>query len=159
VITEFRRADPARELRTLIAFDHKVFRKSDWFSAKQWRTYECYWMLVNGRKAGCCAFERHKDFQDDVREDGVDPPLRGSLHIVTSGILPRYQGKGFGTLMKAWQIAFARHHRFTRMVTCSRESNRPMIGLNRKFGFRTVRTTRAYYSDPVESAVVMERLL
>jgi ribosomal protein S18 acetylase RimI-like enzyme len=61
--------------------------------------------------------------------------------------------------MKAWQIAFARHHRFTRMVTCSRESNRPMIGLNRKFGFRTVRTTRAYYSDPVESAVVMERLL
>jgi hypothetical protein len=34
-----------------------------------------------------------------------------------------------------------------------------MIGLNRKFGFRTVRTTRAYYSGPVEAAVVMVKLL
>ena len=36
---------------------------------------------------------------------------------------------------------------------------RAMITLNENFGFRKVRTTRGYYSDPVESAVVMERLL
>jgi ribosomal protein S18 acetylase RimI-like enzyme len=158
VTTEFRRADPARELRSLIEFDHKVFRKSDWFSAEQWRAFESYWMLVDGRKAGCCALDRHRDFQDDLRGDGVDPPLRGSLHIVSTGILPKHQGKGLGTLMKAWQLSFARRHLFARIVTCSRKSNRPMIQLNRKFGFRTVRTTRGYYSGPVESAVVMERV-
>jgi ribosomal protein S18 acetylase RimI-like enzyme len=116
-------------------------------------------MLIDGRKIGCCALERHTDFQDDVREDGVDPARRGCLHIVSSGVLPKYRGQGFGTLMKAWQVAFARHHGFGRMVTCSRKSNRAMIQINRKFGFRIVRTTRGYYSDPVESAVVMERLL
>ena len=158
MIVEFRQADPAKELRSLVAFDHKVFPRSDWFSPSQWRAYESYWMLVDGRKAGCCAFERHTDFRDDLHEDGVDPPLRGCLHIVSSGILPRDQGKGFGILMKAWQVSFARHHGFVRMVTCSRKSNRAMIELNRKFGFRTVRTTRGYYSGPVESAVVMEWL-
>ena len=157
--TEFRRVDPKRELRSLIAFDHKTFRKSDWFSAEQWRTFESYWLLVDGRKTGCCAIDRHSDFQDDLRGDGIDPPMRGCLHIVSTGILPRYQGKGFGTLLKAWQVAFARHHGFARLVSCSRKSNRAMIDLNRKFGFRTVRTTRGYYSGPVESAVVMERLL
>jgi ribosomal protein S18 acetylase RimI-like enzyme len=159
VIVEFRRAHPAKEVRSLVAFDHKVFPRSDWFSTAQWRAYESYWMLVDGRKAGCCAFERHADFQDDLREDGVDPHLRGCLHIVSSGILPRDRGKGLGTLMKAWQVSFARHHRFVRMVTCSRRSNRAMIELNKNFGFRTVRTTRGYYSSPLESAVVMERLL
>lgn len=156
MIVEFRKVNLVRERRSLIAFDHKVFRKSDWFSTEQWRTYESYWMIVDGRKIGCCALERHTDFQDDVRDDGVDPQLRGCLHIVSTGILPKYQGKGFGTLMKAWQLSFALHHGFTRMVTCSRKSNRAMIDLNRKFGFRAVRTTRGYYRDPVESAVVME---
>ena len=152
---EFRRADPAQELRSLIGFDHKVFRKSDWFSTAEWRKYDTYWLIVDCRKVGCCAFELHADFQDD----DLETPLRGSLHVVTSGVLPKYQGKGFGTLMKAWQVAFARRHGFARMVTCSRKSNRAMIRLNLKFGFRTVRTTRGYYSGPVESAVVMERLL
>jgi ribosomal protein S18 acetylase RimI-like enzyme len=143
VIVEFRRTNPARELRNIIAFDHKVFRKSDWFSTEEWRSYESYWMLIDGRKIGCCAFERHPD----------------TLDVVSSGIHPRHQGKGFGTLMKAWQIAFARHHGFAGMVTCSRKSNQAMIALNRKFGFKKVRIRRAYYVDPVESAVVMEKLL
>jgi ribosomal protein S18 acetylase RimI-like enzyme len=31
-----------------------------------------------------------------------------------------------------------------------------MIALNERFGFRVIRTTPRYYSDPVESTVVME---
>jgi hypothetical protein len=31
-----------------------------------------------------------------------------------------------------------------------------MIVLNRKFGFKVIRTTRGYYYDPVEATVVME---
>ena len=43
-------------------------------------------MIIDSRKIGCCAFKRHVDFQDDLREDGGNPKLRGSLYIATTGI-------------------------------------------------------------------------
>jgi ribosomal protein S18 acetylase RimI-like enzyme len=116
-------------------------------------------MLIGGVKAGCCAFEKNVDFQDDLRPDGVNPPRKRSLYIGSTGILPKFQGQGLGSLMKAWEIAFARYHGFTRIVTNTRKGNLPMIRLNRKFGFQVIRTSPRYYSDPVESAVVMELLL
>jgi len=146
------------ELRRLAAFDRKVFA-SDHFPPSAWMEYECYWMLLDDRKIGCCAFEEHVDFQDDLRQDGVNPPLKASLYISTTGILPRYQGMGFGTLLKAWQIAYARYHGFSRIVTNTRKRNAAMIALNRKFHFRIVRTTPRYYDDPPDSTVVMELLV
>src|SRR5580700_1147124 len=104
--TEFRQAIIPDEIRSLVAFDHKAFEKypDDWFSAKEWRTLDAWWMLVDGRKIGCCAFEPHVDFQPDRREDEENPPLQGSLYIATTGILPKFQNQGFGGLMKRWQI-------------------------------------------------------
>ena len=113
-------------------------------------------MIVDGVRAGCCAFERHADFQEDLRGDGRNPRLRGSLYIASTGILPRLQGRGLGAVLKTWQIAYARCHGFTRILANTRKSNLRMIGLNRKFGFRVVRITRGYYHDPVEATVVME---
>ncbi len=151
---EFRRAEAPREVRSLMAFDRKVFGEADWFAAAQWREYESYWMLVDGRKAGCCAFERDRDFRHDLGEDDV--ARKGSLHITSSGISPEYQGQGFGTLMKAWQVAFGRRNGFTRMITTTRKSNARMIALNKKFGFRVLRVTSGYHRAPVEPTVVME---
>jgi ribosomal protein S18 acetylase RimI-like enzyme len=138
---EFRKAVLPGELRSLAAFDRKVFT-SDYFAASEWKEYECYWMLLDNRGIGCCAFE----------EDAG----KGSLYISTTGILPRYRGMGFGALMKSWQIAYARYHKFSRIVAHVRKRNRAMIALNRKFGCRIVRTTPRYYEDPPDSAVVME---
>ena len=157
--TEFRKADAQREMRSLMAFDRKVFRASDRFSADYWRTCESYWLLAGNTKIGCCAFQRHIDFQEDIREDGLNPRLKGSLYISTTGILPRYQRMGFGQLMKCWQIAYARFHGFSRIVTNTRKGNTGMIALNRKFGFETLRTTPGYYSSPTDSTVVMELVL
>ena len=157
--TEFRKAVLPQELRSLEAFDRKVFREADWFPADYWRMCESYWLLVDDMKAGCCAFQKHVDFQEDLRGDGFNPSLRGTLYISTTGILPKFQGQGFGQLLKAWQIAYARRHGFTRIVTNTRKRNRSMIALNRKFGFRTVRTAPRYYSDPTDAAVVMELVL
>ncbi|MDQ6735124.1 MAG: GNAT family N-acetyltransferase [Nitrospirota bacterium] len=113
-------------------------------------------MIIDRMKIGCCAFERHVDFQEDIREDGDNPALRGSLYIVSTGILPAFTRQGFGQLLKCWQISYARHHGFTRIVTNTRESNKLMIVLNEKFGFKTLRTTSDYYEDPFEPTVVME---
>ena len=156
---EFRKAILPDELRSLMAFDRKVFPIADLFDAGYWKKCEPYWMLVDGIKVGCCAFEKQVDFQEDISADGVNPRLKGSLYISTTGILPKFQGKGFGSLLKAWQVSYARYHGFTRIVTNSRRRNPRMIALNRKFGFRVVRTTPQYYSGPPDSTVVMELLL
>lgn len=145
--TEFRRAVLPAELRALQAFDRKVFRKSDLFPAEYWKVCEPYWLLIDGVKAGCCAFDKHTLH------------AKGTLYVTTTGILPRFQRRGLGQLMKQWQIAYARRHGFTRIVTTTRKSNTAMIALNRKFNFKTVRTLPRYYAEPTEPALVMELLL
>ena len=116
-------------------------------------------MLVDRKKVGCCAFERNVDFRQDLRADGRNPKLGGSLYIATTGILPEVQGQGLGTLLKSWQVAYARHNGFTRIVTNTRKSNRAMIRLNKNLGFKSIRTTANYYAEPAESTVVMELVL
>jgi ribosomal protein S18 acetylase RimI-like enzyme len=160
-VAEFRRARLPAELRSLCLFDRKAFHQcpGDWFDADMWLQYQCWWLLLNGRKIGCCAFEANVDFQQDRRDDGVNPKRRQSLYIASTGIHPAFRGKGFGSLMKSWQIAYARYHGFTRIVTNTRKSNLPIIRLNKKFGFKVIRTTAGYYFDPPEPTVVMERRL
>jgi ribosomal protein S18 acetylase RimI-like enzyme len=153
MITEFRQAVVPKELRSLAAFDHKVFKKPDWFPLGAWREYESWWMIVNRTKVGCCAFEHHVDFLEDIGE--ANSRREGSLYISSTGIAPRFHGMGFGTLLKAWQVAYARHHRFTRIVTNMRESNLAIIRLNQNFNFKVIRTTPGYYGDPREPTVVM----
>jgi ribosomal protein S18 acetylase RimI-like enzyme len=156
--TELRRAILPRELHSLVLFDHKAFHKypADWFDRDYWEACDPWWMIVNNRKVGCCAFEPNVDFQQDIRADGMNTRLRGSLYIVTTGILPVFQGQGFGRLLKSWQLSYARTYGFNRIVTNTRVSNRPMIGLNKRFGFKILRTTPGYYDQPREGTVVME---
>lgn len=129
----FKKAVLPGDRDALMAFDHTVFPKADAFRPGDWEQLESYWMVVDGERVGCCAFERNADFQDDP--GAAIPRLRGSLYIVSTGILTGHQRQGFGERFKRWQIAWARQHGFTRMVTNSRQSNRPMIRLNEKFGF------------------------
>ncbi|HYA16790.1 MAG TPA: GNAT family N-acetyltransferase [Bryobacteraceae bacterium] len=154
-LVEFRPARLPEDLRGLVAFDRKVF-PSDHFPASEWRRYESWWMLLDGRKIGCCAFEPHVDFTDDLDPAEPNQPRRNSLYIASTGILPRFQGQGFGQLLKAWEIAWAAHSGFNRIVTNTRQRNAAMIALNRKFGFRVLRTTPRYYRNPVDATVVME---
>lgn len=158
MIVEFRPACLPEDLRRLTAFDRKVF-PSDYFPAGEWRRYESWWMLLDGRRIACCAFEAHVDFTDDLRPAEPNQPRRKSLYIASTGILPRLQHQGLGQLLKAWEIAWARRNGFERIVTNTRQRNRAMIALNRKFGFRVLRTTPRYYRDPTEATVVLELLL
>jgi ribosomal protein S18 acetylase RimI-like enzyme len=154
--TEFRKVIISREIRKLLTFDQQVFPKSDRFSEQAWRKYESYWMIINGVTVGCCAFHAHMTFRRDISGDALDQPMRGSLYITTTGVLPKYQGLGLGRLLKSWQIAFARYHGFGRVVTNTRSRNSRMIALNKEFNFRIVRVTPGFYSRPTDAAVVME---
>lgn len=155
---EFRPAILPKELRSLVLFDHKAFAAypSDWFDSEHWLTYESWWLILNSRKVGCCALEHNVDFQGDAPDGIQNPKRKGSLYIASTAILPAFRGRGLGNLFKAWQIEYAHFHGFTRIVTNTRKSNKPMLRLNRKFGFKTIRTIQRYYIDPPESTVVME---
>ena len=157
--TEFRKAVLPRDLHALMAFDRATFLWSDLFPAAYWKTCESWWLLVGGIKVGCCAFQRNVDFQEDLNTQGTNPEVKGCLYIETTGILPKYQGRGLGRLMKSWQISYASWHGFTRIVTNTRKRNIPMIELNKRFGFEVIRTTPRYYRDPIDATVVMERTL
>jgi len=154
--TQFRKAVIPAESRSLVTFDHKVFGRADWFEHEDWQAYESWWMIIDNKKVGCCAFQLNVDFQGDIRDDGRNPPRRASLYVVSTGILPEYRSLGFGKVLKSWQISYALYHQFTRIVTNTRKSNKIMIGLNRRFGFKVLRTTSGYYEDPCEPTVVME---
>ncbi len=137
---EFRKVLLPSELPALMSFDRKIFPAADRFDAAYWQDVESWWMFVDGKKAGCCAFER-----------------RGkTLYLSTTGLLPPFQGRGLGALLKSWQIAYARYHGFRRLSAHCRKSNKRMIALNQEFGFRMVRTIRGYYTGPGDAAVLME---
>ncbi|MFN0104150.1 MAG: N-acetyltransferase family protein [Bryobacteraceae bacterium] len=141
---EFRLVEVEKELRRLRDFDRRVFPAADLFPASYWRECEVYWMVVDGRRVGCCALQAEAN---------------GVLAISSSGILPAWQGMGLGRVMKAWQVAYARGHGFRRMVTTTRAGNERMIQLNEAFGFRIVGTVAGYYVDPEEAGVEMELAL
>jgi ribosomal protein S18 acetylase RimI-like enzyme len=153
---EFRKAIIPDEIVELQAFDRKVFPKADLFTKQEWAAYEAYWMIVEGRKVGCCAFQRNVDFCEDVRKDHRNPRKDRSLYITTTGILPSFQDKGFGKILKVWEVAYAKFHGFNRIVTNSRMRNARIIGLNLSLGYRFIRITPRYYRGPNDATVVME---
>ncbi len=151
---EFLRANVAGELRSLMTFDKKVFGP-DAFDRAMWQEMDAWWMVVDGVKAGCAAFE------GDVGFDRHGEPVRekGTLYIATTGVLPRLQGRGLGRLMKAWQVAWAQSHKYRRIVTNHRASNAGIIAMNKAFGFRRIGRIKGYYSAPDEDAISMELVL
>jgi ribosomal protein S18 acetylase RimI-like enzyme len=153
---EFRKTVIPDEVPELLAFDRKIFPKDDLFGQDDWLKDESYWMLVNEARIGCCAFQPNRDFRDDVRKDGRNPARKGSLYITTTGIIPNMQGRGFGRLLKVWQIAYAKLHGFHRIVTNCRMRNAAIIGLNQSLGYRYLRATPRYYRGPDDATVVME---
>jgi GNAT superfamily N-acetyltransferase len=155
--TEFRRVDAQAEIANLLSFDREVFPAADRLDAGYWMELESYWVLIDGVTAGCCAFQQDVDFQEDI--DGVNPPTAGSLLLATAGVLPQFRRSGLGQMILCWEICYARHHGFRRMVGNMRAGNRAIIELTRKLGFHVIRTTPAYYSGPVDATVVIELVL
>jgi len=69
--TEFRRAIIPKEIRSLMIFDSKAFHEHQQTgSTRRLGSLGCLVDDCQHRKVGCCAFEPHVDFQEDIREDG-----------------------------------------------------------------------------------------
>jgi GNAT superfamily N-acetyltransferase len=154
MMLEFRKAVLPEEAAELWKLDVEIFGK-DAFEPEDWLGLESYWVVVDGRRAGCAAFIHDVEFQEDLREDGQNVDQAGTVYIQSTGLLRAYRRQGLGNRIKAWQIEYAKRNGFRRIVTNCREGNAAMIAINKKHGFRAIRSTRGYYEDG-EATVVME---
>ena len=157
MVVEFRRAVLPEDGAELWKLDVEIFGK-DAFAPEDWLSLESYWIVVDGRVAGCAAFIPDVEFQEDLRGDGENAAQRGTVYIQSTGLLREYRGRGLGKRIKEWEIEHARRNGFHRILTNCRESNAAMISINEKFGFRAIRSTPGYYEDG-EATVVMELVL
>jgi ribosomal protein S18 acetylase RimI-like enzyme len=148
---EFRKVVIPDEIEALCTFDRLAFAEfqADLFEPEEWAEFESYWMIVDGEIVGCSAFVPDVDYDET--------PRIGSLWIASTGVVPGHRRKGYGKMLKEWQISYAKAHGFKVIVTNMRESNSPIIELNEKLGFTIREVSPGYYPDPVEDAVVMER--
>ncbi len=157
MVLEFRKAVLPEEGAELWKMDVEIFGK-DAFDEELWLSLESYWIVADGRVAGCAAFIHDVEFQEDLRGDGENAAQPGTVYIQSTGLLCAYRGQGLGKRIKEWEIEYAERNRFRRMVTNCRESNAAMISVNEKYGFRAIRSTPGYYEDG-EATVVMELVL
>jgi ribosomal protein S18 acetylase RimI-like enzyme len=157
MVLEFRKAVLPEEGTELWKLDVEIFG-DDAFEEELWLRLESYWIVVDGRVAGCAAFIPDVEFQEDLRGDGENAAQRGTVYIQSTGLLRAYRGRGLGKRIKEWEIEYARRNGFRRIVTNCRESNARMIAINEKYGFRAIRSTPGYYEDG-EATVVMELVL
>src|SRR3989338_4087397 len=119
--------------------DIRIFGDEDAFNTPDlWEGLEAFFIVVNGLIVGSTALRHDTDTAENYEADYVDLP--GSLYIVSTGILPEWQGKGVGSKAKAWQISYARAYGFAKIVTNARASNMKSVRLNQKFGFQIVQS-------------------
>jgi ribosomal-protein-alanine N-acetyltransferase len=76
-------------------------------------------------------------------------------HITTIAVHPDWRGKRYGEQTLAYLLCEAIERGASWITLEARESNIVAHALYRKYGFSTVATRRAYYSDNGENAVVM----
>ena len=154
---EFRKAALPEEAAELWKLDVQIFG-ADAFAPEDWLSLESYWIIAEGRVAGCTALIHDVEFGEDLLGDGENVAQLGTLYIQSTGLRREYRGQGLGSRVKEWQIEYARRNGFGRVVTNCRESNAAMITINERFGFRPIRKTAGYYPDG-EATVVMELVL
>ena len=137
------------EIEALCDFDRKAFGPypQDVFSPQWWEKCESYWMIADGRVVGCTAFLLNADYDAQ--------PRPGCLCIDSTGVLPEFQGRGFGRQQKEWQIRYARDGGFAEIVTVMRQGNTRIIRLNESLGFTLRQIDDHYYPDG-EPGIVME---
>jgi len=150
------RATNNDDIPLLAELDKAIYLPADAFSEEDFMDpdYKNFLLFLDNIPIGSTVLAPHKTVAESY--SAPLPSAEGTLYIISTAILPQFQRSGFGSIVKAWQIAYARRNNFQRIVTNTRVSNRGSIALNQKFKFRITRVITNYYSDPSEDAFALE---
>lgn len=97
-----------------------------------------------------------------VTEGGVPVAYGGMLTVLDEGQItniathPAHRRRGYAARVLEALLFEARQRSIAFVTLEARESNTPAIALYEKFGFRTVGRRPRFYTDPVETALVMQ---
>ena len=81
------------------------------------------------------------------------------LRVMTLAVDPTARRRGIATALVESMLGAARTRGARRAVLEVRASNEPALSLYHGYGFRQVGVRARYYAQPVEDAIVMERVL
>ena len=104
-------------------------------------------------RVGLTCIKHHSTFTTNPK--WLTARSHGTLFIASTAIIPELHRMGFGSIWKSWQIAYARMHGFSEIVTNVRKSNVASLRLNQKFGFIVMKEVRNSYPDG-ETALVLQ---
>jgi len=149
---EIKKIDLEKEVGRLVEIEAQIFSSADRLREEAFEGTECYWMVVDDVIAGCTSL-RHNYIVS--AEHGL-VRCEGSIYIVSTAILPEFQGRGLGNQLKEWQVSYAKAKCFARITTTCRASNLRIIKLNEKFGFKASGIIPNCYHDPEESGTIMK---
>lgn len=153
------RAHTPNDARALAKLERKAFsNKEDWVPPSYYkrRGMHSFWLLHNGRRVGVTCLLHNANIS--TKEGMLFGRQRETLYIISTSVLPQFQRGGFGSIVKAWQIAYARKHGYKKIITSVRESNAVSIHLNLKFGFTISDCKEGFYADG-DTGVILEKNL
>lgn len=140
--------DDAGRLRE---FDKGMFPEADWFSEKDWRRFEAFWIEVDGTVVGSAGY-----WQDVGLWTDDDPPASpGTLFLVTLGILPEHRRRGYAGMTVRWFVEEGKRLGSKTILSSHRYQNAGIIRIMRKHGFTTRYVMPDFYQGPPDDALVM----
>ena len=145
------------EMGLLCELDVKIFGSDAFDSPEDWEGLKIFFITKDQQIIGSIALRHNTDVAEHYSADYKELP--SSLYIVSTALLPEWQGRGIGKKAKAWQVRYAKSRGFERIVTNARVSNVRSISLNQHFGFKALRVIPAWYYEPEEDTLVLERKL
>lgn len=151
---EIHKANIKKDVKLLYCLEKAIFPRDYDNLKRKWPQYpETYILFVKKKPVGYVIVQPHRGLYN--YKTGKYEIKSGSLHVSATGILPKFRGKGLGDVLKTWTIAYARVGSFKSINATARESNKPIIRLNKKFGFKVTRKIKKFYPDG-ETALVEE---
>ncbi len=154
---EIKKAVLPRDLRILERLDRLSFPDyQDLIYKESWKKYQNFVVCVGKKPVGYVSLQPHTGIYNYV-SDTHERKL-GALHFTAIGIIPRYRKFGLGGLLVMLVIAYARLGKFKSINATSRKSNKPIIALVKKMGFKITREIKNFYPDG-ETAVAEEFFL
>jgi len=154
-------AADAEHIALLAKMDALIYVKADAFSEEDFKDpdFKNFLVRLDDEPVGSTVLAPNKGETESY--DALLPEVEGTLYIISTAILPQFQRQGIGSIVKAWQIAYAKRNGFKKIVTNARVSNKGSIALNKKFGFQMIRIIPEYYNPdyaggPREDTIVLQ---
>ncbi len=85
--------------------------------------------------------------------------IAGDAELLYIAVDNMHRKKGIGQHLLDTLVQIARENAASRILLEVRESNTPALGMYGKNGFHKISIRKNYYSNPVENAFIMEKLL